>query len=1750
MARPSLDEIFGRTATADRRPSLAEIFGDTGTPRPSLEEIFSDREKRNSTATVPSRDPAMWRQAAEQDAQPATPLADIWRKGQEQARAYAASDEGRVLSNATLGGTADVLNRNASVIGMNTAEIEHTRDQTAIEEIWNNPSLTTTEKAALYRAAQENPALLEGLLAQRGRWAESLKRGAEAVDPGEYYVPEGGLGRGMHDVARSLPYTVASLFQNAPLSIVGGPLGAVAGGVLSASQEAQMERVDIYDELMKRGMTHEQAYEASNPANWQNMAALSASNIAQNLLTFAGNRILPGAGAAARIMGAIGGDAVLEGGEEISQGVIRNRRLGDPNDWRALGYEGLIGGISGGLFGAGGTLVNAATQGNADVRTQSTPVHGDEQARVQAEQIVSQMEQQEAQAMDFSVMQAAQAQDDMTAAAVEEAAETAAREEAFRRAPLDPESTAIGDTYEPDITIPTGVQQEAGRPSLESIFGAYDDMTASPPDFERSPTQAVQALSGPNAPDGNRPPLESFFGDTENQRVNVTADMNNALPQSGEVNALIDPNAQGAGKSIEVHPGRYDSIRDLAEAAMTNEGRKISGKMFVDYAAVSDAEAQRILADTGLDVSGYTRALTGSSIAHIMDRHGEAGSSLADHRNQKPVTVADLEMLPQLLANPDVIESDVNDRGLDLIISKKRLGDQYIVLEEAFSGRKKLVPLTMWKEDANYKRPNTPPSTSETFQPQGLAGDASAALENSIAPEGGGVNGDPDVQALPSDARSSRFFEPDMPAKAPGETASDYPVKIGDIRRAVEKLVPWRTGRTGPDALGIFKVRSEVTRTQNRNDVTAAMHEVGHYLDKRLGLRGTPNTGAQQELAAAGATTSTPTYTAEQVRAEGVAQFFLEYTVDREQAATKYPEYFREFDTALNARPEIKRDVGRIVDLVSSYLRQDTGERLRASTVRGTDKIQEPVRDKLNRLGQQLYDNWVDSLAPLRRVGEQVREKMGLKHLSDELNIYAQARTAPGYRGKAAQDVSAYFDVIKDLGPDDHTPLSNYLIASRAQDYRANGMEPGVGTNAVEEAQLIRDTPQHIKDAAKELRRVYNETVQKTLVDTGMMSQQQFDMLQERWPNYVPFLRVDSASQLDHDLNVFMKGRGKSLVNLANPMKKTTGVGDASAVMEVRDPLETMLRNMDIFHSIAARNNVGKTMVNISQIEGMGRFAERVGGPGERGESVFYVWNDGKKEYYATDPDVYAALTSVNESLPTSDWEKPLIKLADAFKMGTTRYNPAFALFRNLPRDSWESAINSESWTPPMVNAIKGLAMQYSKDPKMQAIVQEAIDQGVLYSGITEMRSTSPEGIAKSLTRAFKEGGVGADVKRNLHAMAEWVGSHNEAIEVAPKLQEYLYLRQQGVPKKEAAMRAREVNIDFARAGRTGRKLNRITAFFNVQVQGIDKVARSAAARPKQTMFKAALFAGIPSLLAWGLGNLDDEETRKEYNELSKQQKDMYWNFKIGDSWYKLPKPNTYGLVGSLLERTLDKAYKDDPAAFRGFWGTLWDEGVPPMMPNLIMAGIESATDYNFFTERPIVPRKMEGLPPEMQYTENTSEVSKALSRYLQKVTGNTVSPMRIDHVLRNVGGTVGMEFVNAPNLIFEDRRPDTATGVAKELPFVRSLVQAPFADPYRNSESIDRFYEVAEQTRDERTRYETQRQAGERVTPGRDVQYAKLFADQSRILSQLRRQRAAMQEHPRMSQEQKEERTRAIDRRMIDLARQTLERYDNAGRK
>jgi hypothetical protein len=144
------------------------------------------------------------------------------------------------------------------------------------------------------------------------------------------------------------------------------------------------------------------------------------------------------------------------------------------------------------------------------------------------------------------------------------------------------------------------------------------------------------------------------------------------------------------------------------------------------------------------------------------------------------------------------------------------------------------------------------------------------------------------------------------------------------------------------------------------------------------------------------------------------------------------------------------------------------------------------------------------------------------------------------------------------------------------------------------------------------------------------------------------------------------------------------------------------------------------------------------------------------------------------------------------------------------------------------------------------------------------------------------------------------------------------------------------------------------------------------------------------------------------------------------------------------------------------------------------------------------------------------------------------VSPMKIDHVIRGAGGTVAGEAAKLPDTLFGGNGREA--GNWTEAPFVRTL----FTNPYRNAESIDRFYKVLEESNHDKAMYRARK-----IEINKNVRINEHLTGAANRLSKFRQLRAEVQQAPNMPPREKRERMDEIDRRMADIAQKALEDYD-----
>ncbi|MDO5114592.1 MAG: hypothetical protein Q4D58_00705 [Synergistaceae bacterium] len=1221
------------------------------------------------------------------------------------------------------------------------------------------------------------------------------------------------------------------------------------------------------------------------------------------------------------------------------------------------------------------------------------------------------------------------------------------------------------------------------------------------------------------------PQVWDVFVDGDGVRHTVTKAgprYTNMTPVDGKKNVIKTDDIDAAGfrrlspEEIKNGVGLPDISNDFGPSFTEQSGKPISA-------------IARLLKEKKGQVPGALIAPDGAPIDFIYGRGGDGGYGLAHiyEKHGKKVLVR----IPQVISN-----GAVTGGGNSMTFSD---GSAFVVLKKEWKGHEK-----RWVVTAFEKADKSPSGSGQSI---GAAGNLTVERPDPLY----SLNGD-SAENLSQNADGvnelnsiQRFaHEPAMPR---GNEVSG--VKVGDVKRLISEAlnVPVREGQIRKKGLGGFISfnpyngdKNDIIRIRARNDIASLLHEFGHGIDHLYGLTESNRTREEvwPEFARFGESMG---YSPDKWLSEGLAQFYQWRGIDPDQASRMFPKYSKVFDEFMASNPEARAKIEPVFKAARDYYFGSPESRLDAVVGSGKPPRRSPRQwgaDMWRKARREVFDRQqvfsevgdmvaeaVDSPEMMARLGinAEKAERFGLKRmLPNSINLEAKARTMPGKQAEAIAQVDDFLSVMRGFSADEYRALKLYLTAGGGLDYYENGMNPGLGL-APHELRGIRErTPEKVRLAAAALREKYDSMMESTLVDTGMLTRRKLREWRKLYPNYVPMLHEDG----DGGYSVLspQQARERGFVDLQDPIGRRSGVKEASALVSRQDPVVSMLSNYRKFYDLKARNDVAKTLINISRLPGLMRVAERVPGKGPKGPNTFTVWDRGKRRYYATDPEIYEALRSLGEAgVSKAAFARFAGRAAELFKMGTTRYNPWFIL-KNLVRDSFTASVQSGSRIAdptnlPIVNTFDGvLKLLNDKDS-----YDSARANGVFYSSMVELsRENVPRLIEDQLS-----GGRLKECMRSVRAALERLGAANEAVELAPKLREFTKLREMGIPSAQAAMEAREVNTDFQRASNLGREMNRYVPFLNAQLQGLDKAVRTFVQKPVESTMKAGLYLMLPSVLEWLLYH-DDEE----YKALDKGIKDTHWLFRLpgmeAGSFVRVPMPFELGvLFGGGAKRALDKLFLNDPAASYGYLSSLKEAAVPDLQIALLRPMMEVWANKDSFQDRPIVPLREQKLPARLQYGGSTSYPAKLAG-------GFGLSPRVADHLIRGYGGTIAGQAAHLFDVFDSSRAPAPARSWSGSTLLRPYTVSSQSSNHYQ-----DRFYSVVEELEREYN--------GARAERSRSASAGlyEMMNRRRRAIADIWKQIGQVKDSRSMSPAQKKERIDSLTERANGIARMALEVYD-----
>lgn len=755
-------------------------------------------------------------------------------------------------------------------------------------------------------------------------------------------------------------------------------------------------------------------------------------------------------------------------------------------------------------------------------------------------------------------------------------------------------------------------------------------------------------------------------------------------------------------------------------------------------------------------------------------------------------------------------------------------------------------------------------------------------------------------------------------------------------------------------------------------------------------------------------------------------------------------------------------------------------------TVKGFADTSHPI-GQLADVGTKLYARFVDDADPLVRLAkalpDDIKNQPGNRVMIEER--LQQVRQAGGTIDYIAEKglLNADGEIIGEswaeldkLVPKNlRGEFNAYRQALHQMDRIREGKDVTSDTweRAYWKVQNIEAAHPEFRDIVDRQVKWWQDFMQAWAVDTGLMSQENFDTLKTLYPHYYPTYRTKYKNRGSgvsrNDSGAFKKAKGshEEVGDFSdNIMRKVSEIVVAERKNELSGDIVKALELGDFdMRGWGQITRTGKDTLEQARVEdGFDLFPESTDAgkeETEKGRNTFVYRENGLPIEFTVNDNLAYALKSLRGK-DFGELKYPLSlmrKGTGAMKMLTTGVNPFFGLNNGI-RDVQVGFVHSKA------NA------KYSKEyaQAMASIMQK----GDMWNEYRQMGGAA-SGFFNDTQDMIRANSVH---KGKIAKTMSAVGAFNEVIEQTPRLLEYTRVRnealEQGYSLKEAKIKASlagaSATVNFSRSGTFTKGLDSYVPYLNAAVQGIDWAIREMKNNPAGVVAKGILIPmGVELLLSAAIGDDDNPW----YEEIVDEDKDKFFVFgnPYGEkdengnnmSFIKVPRNREWGAfmaAGWRLRDLMHKGQLKDPDALKsGAFEILkrtYEENKIPNLLKGILAPISETHENKGFAGQEIVPKYLQDLPNEKQYDSETGEVAK----WLGKLFG--LSPMKLDYMANSWLGVA--EDVGNPlsSALIKGAKGE---GKNKVMDLVKKGTLGPFArkftlDPLYRSKTQKEYYD------------------------------------------------------------------------------------------
>jgi len=974
---------------------------------------------------------------------------------------------------------------------------------------------------------------------------------------------------------------------------------------------------------------------------------------------------------------------------------------------------------------------------------------------------------------------------------------------------------------------------------------------------------------------------------------------------------------------------------------------------------------------------------------------------------------------------------------------------------------------------------------------------------------------------------------------------------VKNLRKNLKVVIDAGKLKAGRGVLGIHKVRSGVVRTRMAEDLQVISHEVGHNLDKRFNLQDQRFQNEYMALIHNNPILNVAAYKPHELPAEGVAEYVRLRLTDPDAARRIAPNFTKFFESKLDEKT--LRGLEASARDIDTWITQ--GDFNQAVGLIDFDS----GGDKQNFSWNRFYTRMVDDLNPLKLAEKALKGKLGVG--ADSIYKMARLSRGIGERAKLAITRGIYDDKgnklsdglrqilspLKDMGVSEKQ-FATYLAVKHAADLKAAGKKVPFSDSQIKAVLARMDTPE--LQAIQQKVIGWNDALLQLMVDAQLKSAKQVQAMRKTHPNYVPFMRY-----FDDDAIAGFKnggyGASKGFANVTDPVKRMSDEGSTRTII---NPIESMVKNAFLVMNAAAKNKVGLQLAELAKINDAGAWVEHIGkGGAERADHIVSVWINGvRQQYKVRDPELYNALLSLdNES--ANSVVRFLGGAAGLLRAGAT-LSPAF-LLRNAFRDAVGAMVNSTKYGFNPADFFFGLANVLGKTELFDRFMSSG---GAMSTLMSLDREANREALQQVFQKSFKDKTLNVikspkelgKLLSGYTLIKGTVGALRKAAEVSElstKVGTYRKVLKKTGSSEEAAFAARDL-MDFNRAGAGIRPANRMIAFLNAGIQGIDRTARSFWGEgPKDYKTKASfLTRAVTTLVLPSIGlyiwsrNLGPEQ-KKVYDNIPQWQKDTFFIVPVAgtNQFARIPKPFEAGMMFATgTERMLRWMEDNDPDAFDGYARALGEAYTPPTLITAFTPIIEGMTNHSFFRDAPIIPRGEQDLEKKDQYGINTSETAKLAGHALSHVPGvsdtNFASPRIIDNTIKGFTATLGQYGVEGLDTLLQAMLGNSEAPQPSRAFYEHPPVSGFLATTNGGGQIRQDFYDKWDKLTKAKNSAEKNQQ------PFKDPDYGRMKAAYN-IITDLNKQYKAVQKDKNLQSGDKRKKLDELDDRMNEIARKGL---------